>query len=128
LIYLDSSVALAHILSENLQPPDALWREPLFSSRLLLYEVWSRLHAYGMGQSHAEEAEAMCAGITLVDMTPDILRRALDPFPAAVRTLDGMHLATANHLKDGGIAVRLASYDKRMNAVSPALGIDLFPL
>lgn len=128
MIYLDSSVALAHILSEELQPPDELWVEPVFSSRLLLFEVWSRLHTYGMGESHAEEAGAMCAGITFIDMTPDILRRALDPFPAPVRTLDGMHLATADHLKSGGNIVRLASYDKRMNAVSQALGIDLYPL
>lgn len=128
MIYLDSSVALAQILSEGVRPPEVLWREPLFSSRLLLYEVWSRLHAYGMGDSHIDEAEAMCAGIMLVDMTPEILRRALDPFPHPVKTLDGMHLATVSHFKEGGVAVRLATYDKRMMTAAKALGVNLFPL
>lgn len=128
MIYLDSSVALAHLLSEDLRPPEALWREALFSSRLLIYEVWSRLHAYGLGESHADEAEAICAGITFIDMTPDILRRALDPFPSPVRTLDGLHLSTAEFLKTGGNLVRLASYDRRMNGASERLGISLYPL
>jgi hypothetical protein len=43
--YLDSSVALAHLLAEELEPPEELWREPLISSRLLQYEVWRRIHA-----------------------------------------------------------------------------------
>jgi len=43
LIYLDSSVALAHLLAENRQPPPSLWDETLFSSQLLEYEIWRPL-------------------------------------------------------------------------------------
>jgi antitoxin (DNA-binding transcriptional repressor) of toxin-antitoxin stability system len=39
LIYLDSSVALAQLFGEGRSPPDALWQEPLVSSRLLEFEV-----------------------------------------------------------------------------------------
>ena len=35
MIYLDTSVALAHLLAEDRVPPDALWDETLVSSRLL---------------------------------------------------------------------------------------------
>jgi hypothetical protein len=34
-IYLDSSVALANLLTEDRSPPESLWREPLISSRLV---------------------------------------------------------------------------------------------
>lgn len=35
MVYLDTSVVLAHLLAENRSPPDHLWREPLVASRLL---------------------------------------------------------------------------------------------
>jgi hypothetical protein len=35
MIYLDSSVALAHLLAEDRFPPDKLWEEQLVSSRIL---------------------------------------------------------------------------------------------
>src|SRR6202022_4670624 len=44
-IYLDTSVALAHLLAEDRSPPPSLWDETLVSSRLLEYEMWNRLHA-----------------------------------------------------------------------------------
>jgi hypothetical protein len=50
--YLDSSVALAHLLVEDRVPPAALWAEPLVSSRLLEYELWTRIHARRLGGSH----------------------------------------------------------------------------
>jgi hypothetical protein len=39
MIYLDSSVALAHLLAEDRFPPDEFWDEQLVSSRLLECEV-----------------------------------------------------------------------------------------
>ena len=52
MIYLDSSVALAHLLVEDRAPPETIWQAPLISSRLLEYEVWNRVHACGLGHSH----------------------------------------------------------------------------
>jgi uncharacterized protein len=40
MIYLDSSVALAHLLVEDRLPPDLLWGQQLVSSRLLECEVF----------------------------------------------------------------------------------------
>ena len=39
LVYLDTSVALAHLLAEDRRPPAGLWQEELVTSRLLEYEV-----------------------------------------------------------------------------------------
>ena len=43
MIYLDSSVALAHLLGEDRRPPGELWSETLVSSRLFEYELWTRV-------------------------------------------------------------------------------------
>jgi hypothetical protein len=37
-MYVDSSIALAHLLVEDHGPPPASWEEPLIASRLLVYE------------------------------------------------------------------------------------------
>ena len=48
MIYLDSSVALAHLLAEDRHPPPELWEETIITSRLVEYEVWTRVHAAEM--------------------------------------------------------------------------------
>ena len=45
MIYVDTSVALAHLLAEDRRPATTLWDEPLILSRLLEYELWTRIHA-----------------------------------------------------------------------------------
>ena len=37
--------ALAHLLAEDRRPPASLWSETLVASRLLEYEIRTRLHA-----------------------------------------------------------------------------------
>ena len=61
-------------------------------------------------------------------MQPLVLQRALEPFPASVRTLDALHLASVEFLRTNGQAVMLASSDERMTTAAQALGIALFAL
>ena len=89
--YLDSSVALAHLLVEQMRPLPPLWEGPIVSSRLLEYEIWNRLHARGPHAPY-EEAQLLLGRVELVELTPSVLARALGPFPIPVRTLDGLHL------------------------------------
>jgi predicted nucleic acid-binding protein len=128
LIYLDTSVALAHLLAEDRAPPSSLWQQSLIASRLLEHETWTRLHAHGLGRSHAEEARSLIGRVALVELAPPILARALDPFPIAVRTLDALHLATIEFLRTRGQIVELATYDERLLAAARALGITALPL
>jgi predicted nucleic acid-binding protein len=127
-IYVDSSVALARLLFELRSPPQQFWQEQLVSSRLLEYEVWNRVHAYGLIRSHANEARVMLMGIELVEMDRPVLVRALEPLPVAVRTLDALHLATMDFLSNRGEAMELASYDNRLLAAAHALGIPVAAL
>jgi hypothetical protein len=127
-IYVDSSVALGRLLFERRAPPEQFWQEQLVSSRLLEYEVWNRVHTYGLIRSHANEARVMLMGIELVEMDRPVLARALEPLPVAVRTLDALHLATMDFLSNRGEAMELASYDNRLLAAAHALGIPVAAL
>jgi uncharacterized protein len=128
MIYLDTSVALAHLLAEDRTPPDALWREPLIASRLLEYELWNRIHARGLSRSHGEEATALIGHVALIELAPPVLARALEPFPIPLRTLDALHLASLEFLRDRGLTLELASYDEGLLAAARALRIPLFAL
>lgn len=126
MIYVDSSVALAHLLAESHRPPVALWAEALVSSRLLIYEVWTRLHALGLGRSHLEPAAAILARFELVDLDEEVLARCLEPFPQPVRTLDALHLASADFLRSRGVEIEIATYDLRLAAAATAIGLPLY--
>jgi predicted nucleic acid-binding protein len=128
LIYLDTSVALAHLLVEDRSPPERLWQEPLISSRLIEYEIWVRIHVRKLTRSHADEVRSLLSRIALVELSPAVLARALEPFPKPVRTLDALHLASMDFLKKQGQTVTLASYDSRLINGARALRFPLYKL
>jgi predicted nucleic acid-binding protein len=114
MIYLDTSVALAHLLAEDRRPADALWSETIVASRLLEYELWTRIYARGLVGSHGDAVRALLARVALLELAQPVLERALEPFPVALRTLDALHLASADFLRRQGQTVAIASYDERM--------------
>jgi len=123
LTYVDSSVVLAHLFAEARQARADIWDGRLVSSRLLEYEIWTRVHARGGVTAMSRSARALLSGIELLEMSGETLARALSPFPVYVRTLDGLHLATMHFLVQQGDAVELASYDNRMLTAAAELGI-----
>lgn len=123
MIYLDTSVALARLLSETRQPPDTLWDAPLVSSRLLACEIWARLGSARLHRSHGEAARRLIGRVALVDLSPTVLDRIEGGFPVSVRALDAIHLATLLHLKEGNRPVELATYDERLAQAAESLGI-----
>jgi hypothetical protein len=100
----------------------------LVSSRLLEYEVWNRVNAYGLSGSHANETRTLLKGIELVEMDRPVLARALETFPVSVRTLDALHLATMHCLGRRGEPVEPASYDNRLIMAARAHGTPLAEL
>lgn len=125
MIYLDTSVALAHLLAEDKQPRDELWSEPLVSSRLLEYELWARIHGRKLGESHGDAVRELLARVAIIELAPQVLRRALEPFPIPVRTLDALHLASFEFLRDQRQKVELATYDKRMLTAARRMKLPL---
>jgi predicted nucleic acid-binding protein len=124
-IYLDTSVAIAHLLGEDRHPPAELWQQSLVASRLLEYELFVRLHARRLTKSHAEAAQQLVARVAMLELSAPVLARALEPFPIELRTLDALHLASLEFLRNQGVDVALASYDTRMLAAACALDISV---
>ena len=128
MVYLDTSVALAHLRAEDVRPPDALWEESLVASRLLEYETLSRLHAQGRSTTHGDAARDLLRHVAMLELVQPVIGRAAEPYPVGVRTLDALHLASMLFLVDQGIDLRLASYDRRLSQAADALGIVSYPL
>lgn len=94
----------------------------------MTYEVWSKLHALGLGESLADEAASILKALAFLELEPAVLARALEPFPHPIRALDAMHLASADFLRRQGQDVEIATYDTRMIATAREMGFELYPL
>jgi predicted nucleic acid-binding protein len=128
MIYVDTSVILAHVLAEDRSPADALWSETLVSSRLTHYETWVRLHARQLTASHGNLAREALGRLAVVELSPVVLERALEPFPVPVRALDALHLATLYFLAAQRQRPKLATYDTRMADAAARLGVELYAM
>jgi hypothetical protein len=100
----------------------------LISSRLIEYEIWTRIHAGKLARSHGDEVRALLGRIALVELFSTVLTRALEPFPKPVRTLDALHLASIDFLRAQGQSIALASYDDRMINAARSLDFPIYDL
>lgn len=114
MIYVDTSVVLAFLLAEDRKPQALFWEQVLVTSRLTQYEVFNVLHRRRLGQAHQEAAWAVLYRIHTLELLPDVLKRALEPFPAPLRTLDALHLASFDFLRKSVLDLELATYDQQM--------------
>lgn len=128
MIYLDTSVALAHLFAEDRLPPETLWRENLVASRLLEYELWIRINARGLARSHGDAARQLLDRIAILELLPITNARALEPFSVPLRTPDALHLASIEFLRSQRQRVELATYDALMAAGAKSLSIPLVAL
>lgn len=127
MIYLDTSVALAHLLAEDRHPPNELWRQSLVSSRLIEYELWNRINARGLANSHGEILRSLMARLAILELSGAVLNRALQAFPVPVRTLDALHLASADFLRQQMQTIEIASYDARFLSAARHMGFAVSP-
>lgn len=85
MIYLDTSAALAQLLGEDRAPPAGLWAGELVSSRLIEYQLWLRVNARGLANSHGDSQGRQLAsdragrGTTNVPGMPDAFAPKTDP-------------------------------------------------
>ena len=123
---LDSSVALAYLLAEDLFPSELLWDQPLVSSRLLECEVWNWVNAHQLQNSHGDAVRNLIGRVAMIEMVGPVLERALQPFPVPVRTLDAIHLSALEFVRAQKQNVQLASYDERLLSAARLLGIAIW--
>ena len=119
--YLDSSAIVKLALRE--QESRALRqylrrRAPYVSSSLARVEVARAL--LPLGVPAGERGRAVLARVELVRITDGVLRTAGELLPPELRSLDAIHLATADGLGDQ--VARIVTYDDRFAAAAEALG------
>ena len=90
--------------------------------------MWTRVNAKGLASSHGALVSGLLARVALLELAPPVLRRALEPFPTTVRTLDALHLASMDFLRAQGQSVELATYDSRLSDAARALKFPIYAL
>jgi hypothetical protein len=64
--------------------------------------------------------------VEVVDVGRPVLRRASEPFPTPLGTLDAIHLATALAWRDARTeALVLATHDKVLGTAAQAMGLQV---
>lgn len=132
--YLDASVALRLILREP--EPLARWRdiERVVASALTEVECLRTLDrlAHLDKMSAADLATKRAAvydlleAVEIVAIGPSILRRASQPYPSPLGTLDALHLATAMSWQDmSGQQITFATHDRALAVAARASGFDV---
>lgn len=132
--YLDSSVLLRFVLGEPGRLAEWETIDSGVTSALAEVEclrTLDRLRLRGV-LSDPELAAARRAvwqvleALELVQLAPPVLRRAADPFPTPLGTLDALHLATALAWREErGSVLVLATHDAELGLAAAACGLDV---
>jgi hypothetical protein len=133
IVYLDTSTVLRVLFRQRQRLSSwARWDEA-YSSELLGLEARcaiDRLRLEGAlddaGVAHAHQLLARIEeGVHLVALTGTVVRRAAEPMPTVVKTLDALHLASAVLLRDDiGHPLVFATHDVSQTTAARALGFD----
>jgi uncharacterized protein len=120
-VYADSSALVKLVVREP--ESKALTRYvagmELTTSRLALAEVPRAVKISGTDLERLAEANRMLAALTLVDVSDPVLRRAAEFASTELRTLDAIHLATAERVG----AAEVITYDRRLAAAAERIGL-----
>jgi predicted nucleic acid-binding protein len=129
--YLDASAVLRLVLGEPQRLAEWAQVEAAVASALTQVECLRTLDRLGrMDRLSAEElAERRGAvyrlleAVDVVAVSRSVLRRASEPFPTPLGTLDAIHLSTALLWRDGsGAALTMATHDRALATAARAAG------
>jgi hypothetical protein len=133
--YIDSSVVLRKLLPQSDAIPDLTqWR--LFSSQLLDVEVRRTLLRYHTERlltaerfaQRLKEWKSFREAIDFVAVSDGILRRAAEPFPTLLKTLEAIHLATAlGWAQQTRDSVIILTHDRPLGIAASACGFPVIP-
>ena len=125
-LYLDSSAAVKLFTAEAESPALAsVVRESigsglgrLFLSRLTRLETVRSLRRKGEDPTIADR---FFEAADLVDIRPQDFEKAQQVLPSSLRSLDSLHLVSALHLSELGIA--MVTYDRQLAEAAAAAGL-----
>ena len=132
--YLDASVVLRLVLGEPGQLAQWTTVERAVASALTEVESLRTLDRMGRRGALSVDDVAERRGAVfrlleaceVVDVSRAVLRRAAEPFPTPLGTLDAIHLATALAWRDAtGDALVVATHDRELATAASATGLTV---
>jgi uncharacterized protein len=123
--YLDSSAFVKLIVSEpeSTALARSLARWPQLASAALLRTEAVRALRHSGNDRHVATARSLMRSVYLIQLDEVLLDRAADMPPAALRSLDAVHLATAMSLgPDLGVVF---AYDERLKQAAEGAGLQV---
>jgi predicted nucleic acid-binding protein len=134
--YIDTSVLLRIVLGEP--KPLREWKsiDSALSSELIRVEalrsidrarVLLRLEDTEVAERRAAVLQLL-TGFRLARIDSRLLARAADPFPTLIRTLDAIHLATADLARRATKDLVFATHDRELGTAANALGFHVIGL
>jgi len=130
--YLDSSVALRHILLGEEAIRHVLACDKVIAAELLEIECRRVLHRYRLNGDLDDTGliealrrlEEILTGVSLLILSDAVKQKASGPFPVIVRTLDALHLASAQVFSERYTdkKVLIFSHNRAMNRCAAVLG------
>jgi predicted nucleic acid-binding protein len=121
--YLDSSALLKLVVHETETPAleaDLANRDGVVTSRLAVLEC-RRAARRASHPRVLQRVDDVFDALYLIEMTPAILEQAAALGPPLLRSLDGIHLATALSIDEP--TLELITYDARLAAAAKAYGL-----
>jgi uncharacterized protein len=122
--YLDSSAIVKLAVAEPESPALRRYlrrRRPLVSSALARAEV--RRALLPLGELALRRGQEVLTRLELIRISDRLLTAAGSLLPVELRTLDAIHVATAQQL--GSDLARVVTYDERMRAAAQAVGCSV---
>jgi predicted nucleic acid-binding protein len=132
--YLDASVALRLVLGESNRLAE--WRriESAVASALTEVECLRTIDRLSrLGSLPEDEVAArrtavyrLLEAVEVVDVGRPVLRRASEPFPTPLGTLDAIHLSTAIAWRDArNVDLTMATHDTALATAARAVGLQV---
>lgn len=134
LAYLDSSVLLKKIFGQTGTSIDLGQITYGVSSELLRLECLRSADRYRVANDESEDDFLYRVGLIhdslkhleLIQIFPEVLNRASQSFPAALGTLDAIHLSTCLlYQQREGKEITLCSHDEELKRAAKAVGLPV---
>lgn len=128
--YIDSSALLRVVLGERAPVREWPRIDTPVSSEIVRIECLRTLDRARLKLGLVDEEVARRRGqllehldsFDMVPLQPSVLARAAEPFPTSLRTLDALHLATAELVRGRYAELRFVTHDHELATAARALG------
>lgn len=126
LIYCDTSALVKLVIVERETADFLSWlaelAEPSITSSVLARTELVRA-VRGHGQEKVAKARVLLTGLSFVALDEELVDEAADAEPPALRSLDALHVTTAQRI--GSTLGAVVTYDKRMIEAARAAGLTV---